>query len=95
MQWRFPTDERRKMFVDLLSRRVTVATLLIVASTLLDAGSAYAYLDPGTASIVLQGILAFFGAIAAGFAFYFRSLLNMFKRNRKKVKSDLEPQDKA
>tara|TARA_Y100000590_G_scaffold279950_1_gene314474 strand:- start:336 stop:542 length:207 start_codon:yes stop_codon:yes gene_type:complete len=46
--------------------------------------NAFAYLDPGTGSIILQAIL---GAIAAGFSycvFYWNKVKNFFKRIFKK-----------
>ena len=46
--------------------------------------NAYAYLDPGTGSIILQAIL---GAIAAGFSycmFYWNKVKNFFKKNNSK-----------
>ena len=46
--------------------------------------NAYAYLDPGTGSIILQAIL---GAIAAGLsycAFYWNKVKNFFKKIFKK-----------
>ena len=46
--------------------------------------NAYAYLDPGTGSIILQAIL---GAIAAGFSycvFYWNKIKNFFKKNNSK-----------
>ena len=42
--------------------------------------SAYAYIDPGTGSVILQAIL---GAIAAGFsycAFYWKKVKNFFRK---------------
>ena len=56
--------------------------LLIYNSVLIN--NAYAYLDPGTGSIILQAIL---GAIAAGFsycAFYWNKVKNFFKKLFKK-----------
>ena len=46
--------------------------------------NAYAYLDPGTGSIILQSIL---GAIAAGTSFcvfYWQKIKNFFKKKFKK-----------
>ena len=46
--------------------------------------NAYAYLDPGTGSIILQAIL---GAIAAGVSyctFYWNKVKNFFKKNNSK-----------
>jgi hypothetical protein len=48
--------------------------------------NAYAYIDPGTGSIILQTILGF---IAAGFSycmFYWNKVKNFFKKNSKKEK---------
>ena len=48
--------------------------------------NAYAYIDPGTGSIILQAIL---GAIAAGFSycmFYWNKVKNFFKKKYKKEK---------
>tara|TARA_B100002052_G_scaffold215693_1_gene197652 strand:+ start:307 stop:513 length:207 start_codon:yes stop_codon:yes gene_type:complete len=56
--------------------------LLIYNSVVIN--NAYAYLDPGTGSIILQAIL---GAIAAGFsycAFYWNKVKNFFKKLFKK-----------
>ena len=51
--------------------------------------NAYAYLDPGTGSIILQAII---GAIAAGATYcsiYWQTIKNFFnKRNNKKNKKD-------
>ena len=51
--------------------------------------NAFAYLDPGTGSIILQSIL---GAIAAGVAWggiYWQKIKNFFnKKNKKKNKND-------
>ena len=49
--------------------------------------NAFAYLDPGTGSIILQAIL---GAIAAGFSycvFYWNKVKNFFKKIFKKNKT--------
>lgn len=62
--------------------------LLIYNSVLIN--NAYAYLDPGTGSIILQAIL---GAIAAGFsycAFYWNKVKKFFKKLfKKKEKNNL------
>jgi len=49
---------------------------------------AFAYLDPGTGSIILQGIV---GAIAAGASYcaiYWQRIKNFFNRKLKKKKKD-------
>jgi len=60
----------------------TLSLLLIYNIFIIN--NAYAYLDPGTGSIILQAIL---GAIAAGFsycAFYWSKIKNFFKKNNSK-----------
>ncbi len=49
--------------------------------------NAYAYIDPGTGSVILQTIL---GAIAAGFSycmFYWNKNINFFKKKIQKRKN--------
>lgn len=58
---------------------ITFVFLYSILST-----NAFAYLDPGTGSIILQAIL---GAIAAGFSycvFYWNKVKNFFKKIFKK-----------
>ncbi len=55
-----------KSFVDL--------SIVLVAITLISIRPAYAYLDPGTGSLIIQGII---GTIAAA-GFFFRSYLHKF-----------------
>jgi hypothetical protein len=47
-------------------KRLTSLSLLIVAALLISTDDAHAYLDPGTGSILLQGLIA--GIAAASFA---------------------------
>ena len=57
---------------------------LILIFNFFEVKNAYAYLDPGTGSIILQAIL---GAIAAGVsycAFYWNKVKNFFKKNNSK-----------
>jgi len=56
----------------------------------------FAYLDPGTGSIILQGLIAgFMGAVAAGGVFWHRIkafLSSLFSSNKSKINdSDHEP----
>ena len=43
--------------------------------------NAYAYLDPGTGSIILQAILGTIAAAASYCAFYWNKVKNLFKKN--------------
>jgi uncharacterized membrane protein len=58
-----------------------ILTLLLFFST------AYAYLDPGTGSIILQAILGFLAAISAGFIYYWNKVKNFFLTRFKKKKN--------
>lgn len=60
--------------------------LILLISALLT-GSAHAYLDPGTGSIILQAILGFIAATIATASFYWNKLklflTKLFKKNNK------------
>ena len=62
-------------------------TILILYIILLPS-NAYAYLDPGTGSIILQAILGFIAAAIASISVYwtkFKMLINkIFKKKKKK-----------
>ena len=68
-----------------MKKTLIISFILILFSN----NKAFAYLDPGTGSIILQSIL---GAIAAGVAWggmYWQKIKNFFnKKNRKKDKND-------
>jgi len=50
--------------------------------------NAYAYLDPGTGSFILQAIIGFLAALSAGFLYYWTKVKNFFLRLFKKNKKD-------
>ena len=54
--------------------------------------NSYAYLDPGTGSIILQAILGFVAAAAATISIYwakFKSIINKIFRKETKVNKDI------
>jgi uncharacterized membrane protein SpoIIM required for sporulation len=69
----------------------------LLGSVLLLSSDAYAYLDPGTGSLLLQGLLAAIAAAAAAAGLYWNRILLFFgirKRNdhieeAKKIDEDL------
>jgi len=76
-------------------KRRPVITLLFILTlflSILDAEPAYAYLDPGTGSIILQGLLAGGAIVMAGAAYYWRRFLGFFRRDSKEPKSDSDPE---
>lgn len=50
--------------------------------------NAYAYLDPGTGSFILQAIIGFLAAISAGFLYYWTKVKNFFIKIFKKNNID-------
>ena len=58
-----------------------IAIFLIVSN-------AYAYLDPGTGSFILQAITGFLAAVSAGFLYYWTKVKNFFLKLFKKKDND-------
>jgi len=58
--------------------------ILMLSCTVLLSGNAYAYLDPGTGSMILQGILGGLAAAAVVIRLYWYRLLSFFgiKKNK-------------
>ena len=54
----------------------------------LNLANAYAYLDPGTGSFILQAILGFLAAASAGFIYYWTKVKNFFLNFFKKKTGD-------
>ena len=52
--------------------------------------NAYAYLDPGTGSFILQAVLGFLAAISAGFFYYWTKVKNFFLKFFRKKNDDKE-----
>lgn len=73
----------KKFLICLISN--IIAIFLIVTN-------AYAYLDPGTGSFILQSIIGFLAALSAGFLYYWTRVKNFFlkffKKNNTNEKTD-------
>ncbi len=50
--------------------------------------NAYAYLDPGTGSFILQAIIGFLAAVSAGFVYYWTKVKNFFLNFFRKKTND-------
>ena len=74
-----------KKFLICLTSNI-IAIFLIVTN-------AYAYLDPGTGSFILQAIIGFLAALSAGFLYYWTKVKNfflkLFKKNNNDKKTDI------
>lgn len=55
---------------------------------MLISNNAYAYLDPGSGSLIIQSLLALIATIGAYLSIYWRKFKSLFKRNKdnKKIK---------
>ena len=60
--------------------------LILLISLILLPEKSYAYLDPGTGSLILQSILAFIAAIGAGISIYWNNFKLLFKKKNKNTK---------
>tara|TARA_B110000003_G_C16311370_1_gene402871 strand:- start:319 stop:534 length:216 start_codon:yes stop_codon:yes gene_type:complete len=61
---------------------------LVISILFLLTSKAYAYLDPGTGSIILQAILAFIAASIATLSFYWNKVKLFFIKFLKKKNKD-------
>ena len=70
--------------------KLKIFFLVFIFSNFFFTSNSFAYLDPGTGSIILQAILAFIAAAFATISFYwtkFKSILKkIFKRESEKKK---------
>ena len=68
-------------------RKINFAIIFIITFFQFNS-NAYAYLDPGTGSIILQAIIAFFAGATAFVSLYWRKfknyISNLFSKNKKK-----------
>ena len=62
-------------------------TILILYIILLPS-NAYAYLDPGSGSFILQAIIGFLAALSASFIYYWTKVKNFFLKLFKKNNND-------
>ena len=62
--------------------------ILNIIAIFLVVTNAYAYLDPGTGSFILQAIIGFLAALSAGFLYYWTKVKNFFLRLFKKNNND-------
>jgi len=70
----------------------TVITSII--STFFIVTNAYAYLDPGTGSFILQAIIGFLAAFSAGFVYYYNRIKNFFLKIFKKKNNNEKTHDR-
>lgn len=62
------------------SRRARVTAMLLLIGFVVEIPTAHAYLDPGTASLLLQGLIAGLAVIATSISLYWRRIKMIFVR---------------
>jgi hypothetical protein len=71
---------------------IIILIKFIICTYFFSIGNAYAYLDPGTGSMILQVIMASIAAIGAAGTFYWRKIKmkikSIFTKKNKKENSD-------
>jgi undecaprenyl pyrophosphate phosphatase UppP len=70
------------------TKPIVLTVLAGLVANLLLVNSAYAYLDPGTGSALLQGILAALGAIAVIAKLYWHRLLRFLGIRKTKIEPE-------
>ena len=72
-----------------------IIRFLVAASLLLAAGPAFAYLDPGSASIIIQGAIAAVAGAMVTLKLYWYQITAMFSKSSKTLndESSLEETD--
>ena len=74
-----------------MKKTLIYLTLNIIAIFLI-VTNAYAYLDPGSGSFILQAIIGFLAALSASFLYYWTKVKNfflkLFKKNNNDEKTD-------
>ena len=69
--------------------------VFLVSSILLVATPSYAYLDPGTGSMMLQGLIAAFAALVTAGGLYWSKIKSFFIRNGKDVEGESRSTDES
>ena len=69
-------------------KKILIFLICNIIAIFLIVTNAYAYLDPGTGSFILQAIIGFLAAISAGFLYYWTKVKNFFIKLFKKKNND-------
>lgn len=79
-----------RISLHVITRASAVAALLTMTTV-----DAFAYLDPGTGSIILQGLIAAFAAVAVTARIYWRKIADFLRDpfNRRREQDEDEPRN--
>lgn len=70
--------------------RLTFGKALVMAIPALAPATALAYIDPGTGSVLIQGIIATVAAVGVTLRLYWHKVTSIFRRRKAE---DIEPAD--
>lgn len=71
-------------------KQISIIFIFLLISTV----NSYAYLDPGTGSMIIAAIAAAIASVATFISFYWNKLKNFFKKNKENDKNEKENSDK-
>ena len=60
--------------------KISIAVFFVIALTIVRSNNVYAYIDPGTGSMVVQAILAVVAAVSVSIGIFWRRVQLIFKR---------------
>ena len=75
----------KKFLIFLITNIITIFSIVT---------NAYAYLDPGSGSFILQVIIGFLAALSASFLYYWTKVKNFFSNLFKKNNNDEKKDDR-
>ncbi len=75
-------------------KKVLIFFITNIITIFLIVTNAYAYLDPGSGSFILQVIIGFLAALSASFLYYWTKVKNFFSNIFKKTNNDEKKDDK-
>ena len=67
-------------------KSIFISCFFLLISTV----NSYAYLDPGTGSMIITAIAAAIASVATFISFYWNKIKNLFKKNKENDKSEKE-----
>lgn len=87
--------EKRGEVMNKKSRSIMTNTVIAITTLMLSSSPAYAYLDPGTGSAILQGIIGAIAAIAIVLKLYWHRFLRILGVRKGTQTSKQESSDKT
>ena len=64
--------------------------LCLIVSLILYTSPTYAYMDPGTGSILIQGLIAGFAAVISFLSIYWQKVKVFFNKKERDIETDID-----